>query len=533
MNWQLLLIGTGLMTGIVAVVGSAILLWRNRGSAPLGPNPLAACVPMMLFLVGITVFFGVAKGQYSDWDAARLAISVAVTRGHDVYSTLDTGSVQTAMYPPGWILAYLPTACGQTPTTVMLVGYVLAQCYTVLPVLILCLMLGNWRHSAWVGLAIFMYLSLQSLAMQFACTLPHADAPALGFALMAALSLYGALRHERLRALWVICTALFACLSVASKQTMVALPVVLLLWSSICADGKFTRRLLISLCVIGGASLGLALIWFPLDGMFFNLVTMPGRHPWKGHAPFNLLLVAQELGNLILVPTILVILGAGWMRHLRSAMESIKHELWPLLVLVAVGFVPFSLLGRVKVGGADSALAPTVYFMCAALVAIILACLSRLESDAVGIRSRTTARATLLGIIFAFASMWMLQTLQEIRYGIRPIRANLAQEAYDYLVANPSAKAYFPAYPLAHLLAEDNLYHFALAIADREQEAGFPISEAQRAAHFPLSPDLVCWSKRLFKTERQRVPDYFTDYRESVVVDALPAFRCYRRPVHP
>ena len=119
--------------------------------------------------------------------------------------------------------------------------------------------------------------------------------------------------------------------------------------------------------------------------------------------------------------------------------------------------------------------------------------------------------------------------MQDVRYGFRAPRDNLSQQAYDFLMTHPDTRIYFPAYPLAHLMAEQKLYHFMLAIRDREVEAGVPLSPEQFQAHVPPAPEYVAWSKRLYKTERLIMPGYYAEYVQPQRIDGLPDFRCFSR----
>jgi hypothetical protein len=510
---------------LAAISGFGLYGRAGRGHAD---GLLLACVPILSCLTLCACALEFFHGPYSDWDAGRLAAVVGAAKGHSVYASLSEGAVQTTMYPPGWILAYLPAALGKTPTAVLMIGYLLAQLYSLIPVALACVIVTQNRRTAWIGFSIFIFFLIQSFSLEWACFLPHADAPALGLALLALLALHLALRQAAVSNGRVLLIALLGCASVATKQTMIPVLPAILIWSFWVRDRSVATRLLAAMVLVGGAALALSAHLFGASALYLNLVSIPGSCPWKGHFPFNVFSGLQEMTKLAVVPIMLAFVGGTVFAVAAPDTQTFKPRLWPLLFLCAVLMLPTSVLGRVKMGGVESAMAPSLYFFYLAALAAALEVISLLESFGSPARSRTAVHNMLAGVTLVIILGWTLLSLQQLRYSYPHPKENLSQLAYDFLL-DKGTGACFPAYPLAHLLAEDRLYHFSQAVADRESLAGIPLGDAQRAAHLPDNPELVCWSERLFETERMRVPKEFTDYDRRTPVPELPDFICFRR----
>jgi hypothetical protein len=526
----------GLLGALAALASLAMTIRAIRGRKhTLASSLVNAAVPLLLFLAGTAIYIGVAKGQYSDWDAGRLAVSVAATQGIPVYSTLEEGSIQTTMYPPAWVLNYMPTSLGRTPTEVMVIGYLLAALFTMGPVLLACWLQTRVWPYALLGTCLVLYAATQSLTLEFACYLPHADAPALGFGLLSAIAAKCALSTPdgRRRSIMLGLCAVAMALTVFSKQTLLTLLPAVWLWVGLTSTWSTALRLLIWTGFAGIFGLVLSILCHPLSGLSFQLLTLPAACPWVGGFPFNMIRVLLELLE-ICVPGLMLIatlFGARWVSTQKEEPLRLGRDLWPLVLLISFALTPMSVLGRVKIGGVESALSPTVYFLYVATALCIVehaVALKRTLSD--DTRSSRLAISVVL-LTASFAIPWLLKSMQEIRYGLGSPANNLSQQAYDYLLEHPNENVYFPAYPLAHLMAEGKLYHFMHAIRDREVLAGFKISPEQFATHTPSEPSLVCWSTRLYQTERLPVKHYYAEYSERVKVPGLAKYRCYRIPI--
>ncbi len=534
-------LATGLLAlglGVTAYTGFGGLrwIWRRTVCGRSGEDAadhLPGVWPLWIYLIAMSVVLGVAKGHYGDWDAARLAVSVAWARGLPVYAGLSEGAVQTTMYPPVWLLAYAPVAWGRTPTEVMAIGYALAPLLALLPIAVtLAAVTRSWWLSL-AGLFLFTAAAVHVEPLWWSCFFPHADAPALGLGLIAVLLVYDAWRRDESRAArgLVVAGAAAACLSVGAKQVMILLLPILLggLWI-------VRARRLAGAFILGALGAGLLLAawaaWaFDISALWLNLVAIPGGASWVGAFPFNLFGALRVLMLPALPPLMLIVVmaTASAMAAEGATPRPARRLLWPWLLAVGVGLSPMAVMGYVKVGGALNSLSFSLYFVYAAAVVQILETAPRGSPAPAFSRAWPRYRAGGVALTLLIAGPWMLGTLQELRYGLRTISASPCQQAYDYLRTEPDVQVYFPAYPLAHLLAEDQWYHFVLAMVDREHIGGVPMTPEHRRRHWPADPGMVAWTARQFATEHGGGGDYFPDHQTPIAVPGLPAFRCFVR----
>src|SRR6185312_16368023 len=109
----------------------------------------------------------------------------------------------------------------------------------------------------------------------------HSDAPAIGFAALACLALYLAREAPRLSTGALVASGLAASLSVWSKQTMAPLGVVLPLWVLLTRGWRDVARavFVFAACLVA-VSLAFR-VAFGHGPLVFNILTVPGRHPWN------------------------------------------------------------------------------------------------------------------------------------------------------------------------------------------------------------------------------------------------------------
>lgn len=523
-----------LAAGGIALAGALVwvaVAWRRMG-ALRGRDLLLAVIPLFVFLIPVSVLLG-AKGHCEDWDAARLGAAVAWAKGFPVYAGLHEGAIQTSMYPPGWLLAYAPTAIAKTPAGVMQLGNLLAPLYFLLPFLFLHRLLGVGRLAAFLALAALLFAACQVESLWWACFSPHADAPAIGIGLLAVLLLQSGERAPARRMRWMLGAAITAGLSVWCKQVMLPLLPALITWLLLQRQPRRALQFTGMLAVVGIVIAGISLCWAPLDTLWLNLVSIPGHHPWKGHFPFNLLKTFLDLTRTGLAPAIVIVLtavSAACVLPRRDFGGWVLGCAWTPALLAALFLAPMSAMGFVKEGGALNSFSPAHYFLYAAAILQWVELVSAVKRVATTEpRLRDALVGGMAAIWWLVGGFWMLQSMQELRYGLHDLRDSLCQKAYAHLVSGNAPRAFFPAYPLAHLLAEGTLYHYVQGMADRDQAGGVPISAEQLAQHLPANAEVVCWTARQFGSEYGRGAVYFPNYSRPKKNEALPDFRCFQR----
>lgn len=516
--------------GALAVLLSAILGWWGRRRAAWWERAFVIASPTFIYLVLGSALIGARTEHHVNWDAARLGAVVAAWRGFAVYDV--AGPVQTVMYPPGWLLAYGPVAGCDTPAGVLTLGNAMAQAYAFLPVLLLAQVCARRRATALVLAACFVYAACRLRPLYEGCFFPHADAPALGLALLATIALWCSRHATPPSTRWLYGAACLSAMAVACKQVMVPILPAIACW--LCARRQYRDAVrFLGASLLAGILLMALSAWrFGLDGLLLNLVRIPGGHDWVGTTPFNLLRSGSELLSLALMPLIILALGSAWATA-SAGWSGVRQQLatraWGLPAILAISLIPLSLMGRVKVGGALNSLAPPLYFLVAALLALYAELLREPVPSGLSPASRPILKRTSAAVLAMVAIVWGLDVTQSLRYGLPDPRRSLPQQAFDYL-SSTGANAYFPGYPLAHLLDENRLYHFTHAVGDRELRGHIPLAPGQGRAHVPAEATIVCWTRNHLEDERRDVGRYLPGFTVPVAIPELPDFSCYTRP---
>ncbi|HUF89260.1 MAG TPA: hypothetical protein VMR66_04695 [Gemmatimonadota bacterium] len=519
----LLAIGAGLASG-----ASAIVWVRARRRSPWGTAMVVAVVPLCLYAALAVATMRATYADSGSWDTARLTPSVALARGHDVYSTRTEGAVQPTMYPPGWVVSYLPAAAGATPSRVLRIGLVLTLLFAFLPVAALLVELSPRRDLGVVGAASFLLASTWLDSLSYSLFRPHADAPALGYAMLAC---WLALRPGPATTRWAALVALLCWLSVLSKQVMFPILVVLPLWLLAAQGRRACLRLAGWLAVTGVGAAALAVAFFRPEGVLFNVLTIPARVPWRADDP-RLLSILRVLAELVVHALPLVLLVAACavvsvaLRSHEPATRAgprafLTGNPWALLAGVALAMVPVSVLGRIKVGGSINTLSPTTYFLLAAAVLAAIEVVRRARDAGPRVHQVALGTAALCAAILAAGGTARIALERDT-----PVRAHQSQRAYEYLIGE-DPRAFFPLHPLAHLLADGTLFHFGSSLYDREALARLPLPATQRESHLPADPSIVCWDQGYWGKSWLE-ENYFRNYSRRIESGSLRPWDCYR-----
>ena len=517
--------------GVLALGGSGFVWLRSRRTSSRGAAMAAGSVPLCVY-VALALSLVLAATKTSDgqdnWDTARLVPSVALVKGQQVYSTRTAGSVQSTMYPPAWVISYLPVVAADAPAGVLRIGMFLTLLFSFAPVVLLFRNGSpDWNLTV-LGSTSFLFLSTAFESLSYSLFRPHADAPSLGYAMLACVL---ALRPGPPTMRRFAGIALLAWLSILSKQVMVVLLVALPLWVFLVHGRRRGAHLVAWLIVTG---LGLILLSVPIfgaQGVLFNTLVIPGRTPWEyGQYPRPLAVALVSAELLVHCLPLVILLTIGAFVHASSGRSVSRPGLrsflamnaWTLPALVAVVSVPVSIMGRVKVGGLVNTFSPTTYFLLAAGILALIGTTRPSSEDndvrELHYRLKLLALCALLLAIGGAARMPLLAASF-------PLEQHRSQQAYDFL-KREDARVFFPMHPLAHLLADGSMFHFAGALYDREELARLPLPRGQRERHFPAHPSSVCW-ERGEEWVRTR---YFTEYTRRIEGHTLkPPWECYAR----
>jgi hypothetical protein len=519
--------------------------WRLRASR--GRDPLdrfvAAALPPALCLFAWGVFVNVYTAPMWEWNNVRLAPAFAIARGFPLYPTQRAGATLSAMYSPLSSVAYLPATLGRSPTAAMTIAGALTLAFYFLPALPLFLrgapgkdgVPGRAGAAAALAFAVFGLVSLDMPSLSYSATRVHADAPALGLSMASCAAL--ALGRGRWRPATDLLSCALAALSVLAKQTALPVVVVLPLWVLLTRGLRPALIYALEMAACGALLTAATFSAFDLRGFLFSAVAVPGRYPWKGRFPTNLMRSGLELlrENLFF----LVTLAAGAAHELAgpgpgrdpSWRRRLAEGPWYLVGALGLANVPFAILGHVKEGGVVNCFTPTTYFLAAASLLMIAQILER-GPDASELGPQAHRLLHTVAMLGAAAMLVIAaQTAAIDIIGLRLVapRANRAQVACDYIGRHPGA-AYFPDQPLAHLMAEGKMYHSLQSLHER-QVANFPVGREQLLAHVPPGFALLCFSSAKTEVLGDMVrPEFFPDYSEAATIEGLGAFACYRKP---
>jgi uncharacterized membrane protein len=302
------------------------------------------------------------------------------------------------------------------------------------------------------------------------------DGPAIGFGACACAVLVKANRLDLRNA--IVCGVL-ASLSIWAKQTMLPLVAAMLVYLLLTAGVRRGSRFgIVFLATIGLVSV-IFLMTFDARAMWFNMFTIPSRHPWQW--PLSTPAALFRASRIIWHDSAAVgwTLVAALLTWLITDRRWRGSQPWLLPFLVALFVMPTTAAAYAKLGGRGNNSAAAACFALIAALSI-LARSSADQTDALSLRGRLS-RAALITLMLA------LIALPASRQTIASTPAAIAQAfrqtdtandvVFDYCVAHPG-EVYFPYYPLATLLAEHRTYHHDGGVWDLLR-AGLPPSQDQ------------------------------------------------------
>lgn len=424
------------------------------------------------------------------WNDIRLSRSFALALGHDLYAETHGGILSGLIYGPVSFLLYVPTVLVRSPDWAIVFGIALSILMTLGPVWLVLRWQrpgGAWagRMSRWLSLLIVFYF-LNSGAAGYSIWNIHVDAPALMLACLTCwLSVWCAQRRDFSWAA-LLGAALCASLLPWTKQTVAPVLVVPMLYFLVIRN---RRALLRYTGLTAGLSLLLAIgfsWWLGAGNLLHTMfVAPPGTgFEWRDDA------VAMQLEDGAVLLALALVVGAvlaskasrqEW-EHVRREITSPSRNPGLVFAAAALILVPTSLLGLFKVGGGINNLAGVDYLLAIGL-AVTLLRLSTLPP----LLSDRTVQTTLLACLVVLVLFLGARSVPDAaRLGVRARAfwiSNPSRQAFEFAKRHP-AMVYFPAHPLATLLAEGRLYHAEWGV-EQSERMGFPISDSQFQRHLP------------------------------------------------
>lgn len=433
----------------------------------------------------ITVGIGVGSGlvttaclaaPFSPWDSVRLAPAMALLRGVNPYAGADSGAVLSTMYGPVAMVAYIPAALAGDPATSATLGRLLAFAFCFLPLAACCRPFEKgagrgWRFGVLVSSTLAMLLMP---SLQYSTTFLHADAPALG---LTGLSCLLALRKNGRS----FAAALSCALAIWTKQTLVTLPIALVIWAWIEGGPRRAVRTGSMLVATVAASCVVVALLFDRDSIYLNLVQIPGGVPWRGHAPWNLGSTGLEL---LFHAAPLLFAGLLVTQVQPKGVEEAARSRCHLFALTATLLVPMAVLGRVKQAGDVNSFSPALY-------PLLLAVASR--ASAVVLPELSRVRLVLAATLAGLSTLGIVRLHDEIRLLAieRPRDAEVS-----YLTEHPGS-VYFPWNPAVHVALGGRPTHHLFSAWERGV-AGYPVDESHLRSAIPPGCEYVAFPlKRL------------------------------------
>lgn len=524
-----------LIWGIALVIGAIIATVRLRGSVPCAaslPRGLVLLLPfaaaIMLWVMGLNIL----ATPFEEWNAARVAPVVAWWQGLPLYYPPGEGPGTAFIYPPVSAILRLPVGLSGSPTIAIIASSFLNLLVYHIPLL---LFIRQTRASCLMGaiglLAIWGF-SLDMRSLNYSAYWVHADAPALGFGLLACMKVMKHGRPAREMGPMVV-AAIWLALAVGSKQTMAPLCVILPAYVLMRWGWRPAMTLagMTALLLAAGGFLCVA-VW-GYDAVKFNWFTIAAGQPWqfeeRGRIVSFLIwtgtLISEATGPVIVMAMLALLFAING-----PAVQSrrrVMHEAWFLPLAIAILMSPLAIMSIAKRGGWGNSLSVSVFFLVAAMGAFIAR--QKLVGDA------RVVRAIVGGAILLVLGLtaWSVTPFTNIRSTLKDI-ANLdqnpEQQAYEFAVKYPRA-GYFPRNPLASLMAERQYYMFEFGLLDELQlgDAYRPKPE-RMLRHLPANMRIIAIPPQRTAGIAQMEMPGFT---QPITVPELPKWSVFARPQQP
>lgn len=426
--------------------------WRGLTAALIA-------IAIACFLVRAGAEIGISPR--SVWNERSLAPAFVVARGEPLYVPKDGGPLLSCIYAPLSAISYLPATLGDDPASAIRIGTAISIVFFMLPAA-LALLLRRW---SWPSAALYLSLGVGSASVSYSIFPIHADAPALGFVGLGAICLAG---REGMR--WKLVGGALLMMAAFSKQNF--LPVALvgpaIVW---WRDGLRPA----AACLAGAAGAAIVLLllsrWLlgSWEDLFFNLVTVPVG---AGFSERSLAVAARALA--VDMAPALCVSGICLLLLLRKRGLAGSTALTEagMMMLLSLALWPTSVAGFMKLGGYPNALAPGVY------LAIFAACFA--AHTAMGLGRQVPLGIAVFSVLAAALAMPVVLAYHREWKGVP---ATWSQRAFDYERRDPG-QVYFPANPLASLMASGRTYHMDDGLYCRAV-AGYTVSKEQLMRYLP------------------------------------------------
>ena len=415
------------------------------------------------------------------WCFIRLMPAVALYKGYSLYYPDGQGPLLGWSYGPLMPVLQSPLGTLSHPVAAVVAGGILNEGMLLLPLGLLF-----WRLLPKVpsrpASAIVLLCALHSLMLYcppsaFWLRGIQVDTFALGLTALGIGTMLGAEPGGPVSPARIISSALFFAAAVFTKQNEVfALAAPLgFLWAR---DGSRSMLLMVlTLAVAGAVGVVLCVAFCGWEAMFLNMWVVPSGHPWWRSTVDAVAQIALELlGHLCGLVVLLTMLAWISRRHLprpATRLEWVLSSPWVIPAAAALVMFPISVLGRLKIGGADNS-NHSAYYLFAA-VGMMSAGLLRFES----FLPRGGVPAIALSVILVANGLLPVESQPLAERAA----ANRLNREYQFAKQHPG-EVWFSSNPLVTLYTDGKLYHQGYGVYDRTL-AKQPPTPRQLYEHLP------------------------------------------------
>lgn len=472
------------------------------------------------------------------WAYARLIAPVAWLKGIPLYDALDAPRT-------GWVYMPLPAmlmsivGLAPLPSVAVIIASFMSFVVSMGPIIFYFLYRKPQELilKSISAIILFVGIAFEVGGLPISLFMPHVDAYALGFSGGALVILLLMYEKKIERSFWsdLSCASLVTA-SVLSKQTMIVEPMAILLIYGLLFGIRSTKRYFIQTTILLILSLILIDQWFDFSLIVLNGKTIPFRFPWKSgaysdtfvYSPSIWLKIKVIIGSAIkLFHVSLAILLPSFFLLLvlitnKLSLKLEFRKLAAILLMMILNF-PMSVSGYLRLGGAENAFSPFLYFGAFFTVALLL----EIDSKKLGVS---------LGIISVYlATLFPIELQRTAVDFLYSDKAPVYQDyAFRYIKAHPG-ETVFPVESLAQLMAEEKLYVGYMSLMGRSL-AKMPCERNCLKELIPSniheivrSPTEVSQSSADEQTDKRNFFDAFPQFKLVEAPSDLPGFEVYKR----
>ncbi|MBN1871983.1 MAG: hypothetical protein JW800_05360, partial [Candidatus Omnitrophica bacterium] len=333
---------------------------------------------------------------------------------------------------------------------------------------------------------------------------------------------------DRDKVIPIFFSALFAVLSVWSKQTFVFLFLSLPLYVFVAYGSLSFKRYLAAVIIAALIISSAFILCFGYKNLLLNLLIIPAHHPLIG---FNrtympplicIDLLVETLFLLAMLSVVIFYSSRGLSNYavgIRGIKEWLDENRWLIFVFTGLCMMPVSIIANLKIGATYNSLSYMIYFIAAGVSLAIAQHAAALNRNLI-----RRGLIILMAVLICLASpkLWRAVKVKDT------LTKNNEKVAYDYAIKHPD-QIYLPANPLAGIMADGRLYHSLSGIREREW-AGFQIDRECFMSNVPQDMRQVAFPKYAFLEDaREYMEAYLKEFSNETQIGELSGWIVYEK----